>query len=746
MKNKRNKRGFTIVELVITIAVIGILSAILIPTFISLNSKANKASDSTLVYQLNQQLEMRKADPKDTENKTMFDAVMDLEKQGYLLEVIVNKSEDKILYSIEDNKFLFESEKDTGRADIEYWQICNSMPETQQYSIYAGEEWDVKNVTGLKVGFDAGRHDEIESVELDRSASEIVASTKLVVHTNSLTTSLSLNCPKDHVYRAGKARIVEPLVTANNSFEDHGYTPWITLNDGRYVVTADSKVDTLYLNVDKTNSEQKLSITVTAGAEMPEIARPALALGAEEVVEIVEVTTEQASGADTTEIYYLQGSATIEGGDVLVSTDNGATKTAVEVETASETAQAIANIKVNDEVQETGYTVEEKEDAAEAVINDAQTAEVQEQAEQAQEDFSMYEARIGLKGFTKLADAYNAAASGDEIVILKDIILNKRFSIQKSITVNGLASDGTTHKMEVLKNTDSRVIDIADNADLTVNLKNLTISAPSSERGISAYNARNLKLNISKCNINASLYAINFASLTSIDVTIKDSTVTGWAALNIWSDGVAISVKRSTLIGLNDKTYNAEGWNNFSTICFEGDSTHQTTMHSSEMNVVCEDSTIVARSTTGNRQTIVGFNPQCLNNKIAFNNCEFVYGDETLNSLFYNGGTNDSLTVDGVEKLINISVDATGLIIEEDGITATGTIVVSLGNLSKTLNLEEAADVSYWEGTSGNGNDYFFYDVVIGETTFDYLDLDISAAYGEIGFHLYYSVDVNGIH
>ena len=40
---KQSKKGFTIVELVIVIGVIGILSAILIPTFVNLNSKAEEA-------------------------------------------------------------------------------------------------------------------------------------------------------------------------------------------------------------------------------------------------------------------------------------------------------------------------------------------------------------------------------------------------------------------------------------------------------------------------------------------------------------------------------------------------------------------------------------------------------------------------------------------------------------------------------------------------------------------------------
>ena len=48
-----NKKGFTIVELVIVIAVIAILAAVLIPTFTNLVKKANVSSDTQLVKNLN---------------------------------------------------------------------------------------------------------------------------------------------------------------------------------------------------------------------------------------------------------------------------------------------------------------------------------------------------------------------------------------------------------------------------------------------------------------------------------------------------------------------------------------------------------------------------------------------------------------------------------------------------------------------------------------------------------------------
>ena len=50
---KTNKKGFTIVELVIVIAVIGILAAVLIPTFGGIIDSANRAVDTQLVAQIN---------------------------------------------------------------------------------------------------------------------------------------------------------------------------------------------------------------------------------------------------------------------------------------------------------------------------------------------------------------------------------------------------------------------------------------------------------------------------------------------------------------------------------------------------------------------------------------------------------------------------------------------------------------------------------------------------------------------
>ena len=51
--SRKKRNGFTIVELVIVIAVIAILAAVLIPTFSSLINRANEAADTAMVKNLN---------------------------------------------------------------------------------------------------------------------------------------------------------------------------------------------------------------------------------------------------------------------------------------------------------------------------------------------------------------------------------------------------------------------------------------------------------------------------------------------------------------------------------------------------------------------------------------------------------------------------------------------------------------------------------------------------------------------
>ena len=117
MKKRKNKKGFTIVELVIVIAVIAILAAVLIPTFSSLIKKANESADIQAVRQMNTSLAIHET----TENlDNIADVIAALDKENLDLDnykPLVKgchffwvKNLNRIIYVDAENKVIFPEE------------------------------------------------------------------------------------------------------------------------------------------------------------------------------------------------------------------------------------------------------------------------------------------------------------------------------------------------------------------------------------------------------------------------------------------------------------------------------------------------------------------------------------------------------------------------------------------------------------------------------------------------------------
>ena len=119
MINSR-KKGFTLVELVIVIAVVAILAAVLIPTFSSLIRKANISSDTVVAKNLNTALSIYDAE---NDVKEFDDVLKGIKEHGYLIAnlnaktdgcffvwekdtnqilLVDSKEEYKVLFSVKD--------------------------------------------------------------------------------------------------------------------------------------------------------------------------------------------------------------------------------------------------------------------------------------------------------------------------------------------------------------------------------------------------------------------------------------------------------------------------------------------------------------------------------------------------------------------------------------------------------------------------------------------------------------------
>lgn len=104
-KNKSftNIKGFTLVELVIVIAVIAILAGVLIPTFSNIIEKANASNDISLVRNINNALELNSSLNELPKDKTELKNVL----KEYGINETKNKAKNHIIFWSKSNNMFF---------------------------------------------------------------------------------------------------------------------------------------------------------------------------------------------------------------------------------------------------------------------------------------------------------------------------------------------------------------------------------------------------------------------------------------------------------------------------------------------------------------------------------------------------------------------------------------------------------------------------------------------------------------
>ena len=229
---------------------------------------------------------------------------------------------------------------------------------------------------------------------------------------------------------------------------------------------------------------------------------------------------------------------------------------------------------------------------------------------------------------TTLQNAIDAATGINPIVRLyDDVTIDSFLNINKDITIDG---NGHTIQANV-----TRLIRVTTD-DVTLTVKNVTMhGSASNERGVQVDGGlHNVTINLVNSHFDGIMYyGINIQNNTeNITLNMDGCYIKAWGALNIWgSSNVNVHVTNSVLHGLNDKSYNAEGWNNFATIVAEGDTTGRTDDHANDVTMIIEDSVVIAEvNGNGNRQGIVSFNNPSTNNTIKLLNCDLRSNDGSV--------------------------------------------------------------------------------------------------------------------
>ena len=266
MKNLK-KKGFTIVELVIVIAVIAILSAVLIPTFSNLIRKANVSADTQLVKQLNQALAVEEVE--NGKNVTMYDALETVKEYGFdvtkinakanLNEILWDSKNNIFVYydnDAQDIKYIPNSEPEDDTTDVDLWKIYNDEDDLaeQKYSIYWNKTVPFPTDVVLTVGFDAGLNN-VETTLTFKGTGTVI------IRTNA-NYNLVIDAPEATVNHYGECKTVEVKQVSANTYNVYAKVDFIQVEDGQHVVLKEgSEVNAVYAkgtnNVEVLNGQEE---------------------------------------------------------------------------------------------------------------------------------------------------------------------------------------------------------------------------------------------------------------------------------------------------------------------------------------------------------------------------------------------------------------------------------------------------------------------------------------------------------
>ena len=283
MKLRRNKKGFTMVELIIVIAVIAVLTAILVPTFIHLANKAGDASDKTIVKNANTQLALKAAQGR--RNTSMSEAVKDVDEIGYHMsgvstsngnQICWDRLNDRFVLFNKDNQIILADGERTQPATAEefadFFKPVSNFADAGQFTPFAKSDFNFEGsgvtltegtlTLGAK-SFDVGELEGVTTVNVEDTS----ATGTYLVGTGNTGVKVNINVPNGTVYHLGIAGEVNITGIKGDSYHEFGRIGFAEMaSTGRYVAEKGAEVKALWF------SNENAKYTKQSGATVNEYA------------------------------------------------------------------------------------------------------------------------------------------------------------------------------------------------------------------------------------------------------------------------------------------------------------------------------------------------------------------------------------------------------------------------------------------------------------------------------------------
>ncbi len=253
---RKNKKGFTIVELVIVVAVIAVLTAVLVPTFIHLSSKAKDSIDKTVVKNANIQLAAKQG--LEGKNKSMSDAVKDVDEIGYHIPGVSTGNDNKIVWDSEADRFVLLNkdnevllkDSDSVAPHSKLFKAVSSLEDREDFAVYAKSDYPLLEGNKLEftegVSFDTGDLGTGNSDDVSEVYYHFSGSGDVLLATSSISTKVFVNAPSATFKHAGKVGEEYIGAVADHSYHELGKVGFAQVSDGQYVAENGSDIKALY--------------------------------------------------------------------------------------------------------------------------------------------------------------------------------------------------------------------------------------------------------------------------------------------------------------------------------------------------------------------------------------------------------------------------------------------------------------------------------------------------------------------
>lgn len=247
--NKKLNKGFTIVELVIVIAVVAILAAVLIPMFVNVTKKAQESVDTQLVTNLNTILSVSEA--TDGQNATMHDALADAYEGGYSVDKLTPTSAGDIVWNQDTDRFELIPENSEGNVNL--WKIADTYDASEGYSVYLKDGYSGTSIDAT-TGVDVGNNTDID---INYTGSESV-----VIRTNG--GELTVNNDSATVKHYGELSGSNIEAVDSNCYYEYG-TVLGNVNLKKGTLVAESKSNISFINI-TAEDVSNIKIVISANA------------------------------------------------------------------------------------------------------------------------------------------------------------------------------------------------------------------------------------------------------------------------------------------------------------------------------------------------------------------------------------------------------------------------------------------------------------------------------------------------